>query len=381
MLAVCILTKNEESFLEGCLKSVIPCADEIIIIDNESTDLTVEIAKKYGCKIYKSRSNNLDEVRNEFFQYTNEPWILSIDADERLSNTCISIKGILKNIKNDDILGLIIPRIDFVGKGCWAYNRMLRIYRNDKRIKYSKVKIHSSLKPAIYNIGGKVGRIDEICIYHIDMLRSDIMSNAKRSLYRMELEQQIKKNISTDEKYNYLCFLGLEYLYIGKEEEAIRVYEEAIKLEVLNKTTAYIFKAQLFFAQKKYDKALEICNFIVNDIFPESDQARYLKTRILEKYGMQDELIKKLLKYITVYPKEVHNYLNLAYMLYLKKENYNGVLEKAFMQNEFLRFSYIYKEGYSSIFSQQIVNLDYSEEFICIMQKKSELASWEYLGN
>lgn len=369
MLAACILTKNEELFLNECLESVIPYVDEVIVIDNESTDSTVEIAKRYGCRVYINRSNNIDEIRNEFHQYTNEPWILSLDADERLSMPCINIKERLRDI-DKDIYGIIIPRVDFVGKGQWAYNKLLKLYRNDKRIRYSEVKIHSSLKPSIFAIGGKIGRITDVCIYHLDMLRTTTMSNIKRNLYRNELVSQIKKNISNEEKYSYLCFLGLEYLYIGKEEDAFKIYEEAIGLEIKNRTTAFIFKAQLLFSQGRYDEALEICDFITNSIFPESDQVRYLKTRIMEKYGMKEELINIIRGYIDLYPEEAHNYLNLAYLLYLKREDYSDMLEKALEKNKFLRYNCIYKRDVNSIFSQQIVNLNYSEEFMqCIMEK------------
>ena len=86
MISVIILTKNEEKNLKKCLESVKWC-DEIIIIDDNSTDKTIEIAKKYKVTIYPHPlNNNFSNQRNfGIFKAKNE-WILFVDADEIVSD-------------------------------------------------------------------------------------------------------------------------------------------------------------------------------------------------------------------------------------------------------------------------------------------------------
>ena len=85
-LSVVISAYNEEKMIEDCLSSVKDLADEIIFVDNSSTDKTPQIAKKYTDKIF-TRVNDpvmLNRNKNYGFSKAAGDWILSLDADERL---------------------------------------------------------------------------------------------------------------------------------------------------------------------------------------------------------------------------------------------------------------------------------------------------------
>ena len=60
--------KNEENNIERCLESVKPFSDEIIIVDNGSTDHSVDIAKKYATRIINSPDTLVDEGRNKIIK-------------------------------------------------------------------------------------------------------------------------------------------------------------------------------------------------------------------------------------------------------------------------------------------------------------------------
>lgn len=80
-LSVVLAVKNEEKIIKKCLDAV-SWADEIIIIDNGSTDKTVEICKKYTKKIYSSPEKALIPVlQNKGIEKTTKDWILILDAD------------------------------------------------------------------------------------------------------------------------------------------------------------------------------------------------------------------------------------------------------------------------------------------------------------
>ena len=221
MISVCILIKNEEDVLDECLKSIYEISDEIIIIDNGSTDNSIKIAKNYNCKIFYDYGQSFDEIRNKFFKLASHEWILSLDADERLQVKNINIKEELSYISNE-CKGIFIPRLDYIGKGKWAQNKFLRLYRNSSLLKYSNVKIHSSLKPSINRVNGSIKNLDGIFIHHFDNIYKK-KNYKKRTFYKEELLIQINnQNISNTEKYSYLCFLGLEYVYEKKFNSKIK---------------------------------------------------------------------------------------------------------------------------------------------------------------
>lgn len=117
MITVIILTKNEEENIERCLKSVRWC-DEIIIIDDVSTDKTLEIAKKYKTTIYTHKLNNdFSAQRNFGISKAKGEWILFVDSDEVVSDALafeISNAIALKDQNLNSFNGFFIKRIDFM---------------------------------------------------------------------------------------------------------------------------------------------------------------------------------------------------------------------------------------------------------------------------
>ena len=84
-VSVCMIVKNEEHCLERCLKSLVPVADEIIVVDTGSDDGTKDIAKKYTDKIYDfAWTGSFSDARNYSFSLAGCDYIYCADADEEL---------------------------------------------------------------------------------------------------------------------------------------------------------------------------------------------------------------------------------------------------------------------------------------------------------
>lgn len=83
MLSVIVIAKNEQKMIKPCLESV-KWADEILLIDNGSTDETKKIAREYTDKIFEFEDLGFDSLRNKAFEKALGDWVLYIDADERL---------------------------------------------------------------------------------------------------------------------------------------------------------------------------------------------------------------------------------------------------------------------------------------------------------
>lgn len=115
-LSAIVLTKNEEKKIQVCLTSL-QFADEIIVIDDNSDDNTVEIAKKNRARvIQRSLRNNFADQRNVAMQQAQHDWILFIDADEQITQ---ELKKEITNIAGNNTFGEVynITRTDiFCGK-------------------------------------------------------------------------------------------------------------------------------------------------------------------------------------------------------------------------------------------------------------------------
>ena len=84
-LSVILITKNEEANLKDCLESV-SFADEIIVVDSQSSDKTQEIAQSFGAKLeITSDWPGFGPQKNRALNLATKEWVLSIDADERVT--------------------------------------------------------------------------------------------------------------------------------------------------------------------------------------------------------------------------------------------------------------------------------------------------------
>jgi (heptosyl)LPS beta-1,4-glucosyltransferase len=80
-ISVIILTKNEETFIERCVKSVL-WADEVLVIDSGSTDKTKEIAASLGARVYEQEWLGYSAQRNKGIEVAKNDWVFFVDADE-----------------------------------------------------------------------------------------------------------------------------------------------------------------------------------------------------------------------------------------------------------------------------------------------------------
>ncbi|OGM16577.1 hypothetical protein A2V55_00060 [Candidatus Woesebacteria bacterium RBG_19FT_COMBO_37_29] len=114
LLSAIILTKNEEVNIEDCIKSLSFC-DEIIVIDDNSSDGTINLARRMNAVVYPRELNDdYSAQRNFGLEKANYSWCLFVDADERVSP---ELKNEILNVtrfKNTNIMGYFIRRKDFI---------------------------------------------------------------------------------------------------------------------------------------------------------------------------------------------------------------------------------------------------------------------------
>lgn len=162
-VSVVVIVKNEEKRITDCLESV-KWADEIIIVDDMSTDKTVEIARKYTEKIFQRKLDVEGIHRNYAYSLAGNEWILSLDADERVSPELKEEIGKVVGERTDCNV-FAIPLRNYVGDywvkwGGWYPAYKDRLFRRG-RFKYEEVGVHPRV---IYD--GKCGRLTGDIIHH-----------------------------------------------------------------------------------------------------------------------------------------------------------------------------------------------------------------------
>ncbi len=106
-ISVFIISKNEGHIIEACLKSVHNFADEIILVDDSSTDDTIAIAQKYGAKIYQRKMESFTKQKQYALDQCTKKWALNLDCDETLTEPLK--QEIIQAIKQTDKTLFYIP--------------------------------------------------------------------------------------------------------------------------------------------------------------------------------------------------------------------------------------------------------------------------------
>jgi len=155
-LSVYVLAFNEEAKIEDCIKSVL-WADEVVLIDSHSTDKTAEITEDLGAKVVQVDFEGFGKIRMAGIEHTTHDWILSIDADERCTETAKNeILQTINSLKPKD--AYYIPRInEFMGKkirfcGWYPNYRQPQLFKRGKMTYEVKDLVHED-----YKVDGTVG--------------------------------------------------------------------------------------------------------------------------------------------------------------------------------------------------------------------------------
>jgi len=143
-----ITTLNEEQNIIEAIQSLQLICNEVIIVDSNSTDQTVTLAKSAGAKTYLQSYLGDGIQKNVGIQYASNDWIFSMDADERITPELAQIIHTL-DLQNTPFHGFAIRRRNMIGsrwvKSCgWYPDYLVRLF-NQKHLRFREVKQHASV--------------------------------------------------------------------------------------------------------------------------------------------------------------------------------------------------------------------------------------------
>ncbi|MGA2824094.1 MAG: glycosyltransferase family 2 protein [Bacteroidales bacterium] len=161
-LSVVIITYNEEENILRCVNSVKDLADEIVIVDSFSADRTVEICNSTGCKVFLHPFEGYGQQKQFGVDQAGNNWILSLDADEVVTN---ELKQEIRTLLQQEAIphgGYNIPRSLFYMGRIFRHKEtgILRLFDRTKG-RFRFVKVHESV-----DMNGPVGTLKGKIIHY-----------------------------------------------------------------------------------------------------------------------------------------------------------------------------------------------------------------------
>lgn len=203
-ISVAIATFNEEKNIGPCLETVKDWVDEIVVVDEASSDKTREIARKYGAKVIKTTHKPIFHISKQMaIDAATGEWILQLDADERVT---LELRDeILKTI-NNQYNGFWIPRRNFflgryLKKGGQYPDYTLRLYKKGKGRLPCK-SVHEQAE-----VEGKVGYLKNDLLHLAD-------PNFSRYLVRFDRYTTLLADELEEKSLRLGLFSGLNYMLI-----------------------------------------------------------------------------------------------------------------------------------------------------------------------
>lgn len=178
-LSVILITRNEEANLEDCLASLDGIAQQLVVVDANSSDRTLEIAQNYGATIAQpSDWPGFGPQKNRALELATGDWVLSLDADERLTPALKS--EILTAIHhNAHIDCFAIPRLSwycgrFIRHSGWSPDYVDRLFKRGTA-RFSEDLVHEHLIPS-----GAVAKLENPLLHYSFMNYSQVLQKLDR---------------------------------------------------------------------------------------------------------------------------------------------------------------------------------------------------------
>lgn len=215
MISAVVLAKNEEKNIVECLGSLSFC-DEVLVVDDNSDDRTVELAKKNGAKVVEHTVTDFASQRNYALDLAKGEWVLFVDADERVTDelkkeiqrAVMQSDGEAYSVRREDIIWG--RRLKYGDSGGATFVRLSK-----KHSGHWKGKVHER-----WNIVGKIVRLQNPLLHYPHSSIGNFLSeiNHYSTLRANELkDQHVRTNafliiLYPKAKFFYLYILKLGFL-------------------------------------------------------------------------------------------------------------------------------------------------------------------------
>jgi tetratricopeptide (TPR) repeat protein len=223
-LSLCMIVKDEEEMLPGCLEPLRGVVDEMIVVDTGSTDRTVEIAESFGAKVVLFPWNgSFADARNISLDNATGDWIMYLDADEHIeAEDAPRLRELLGRTWRE---GFNLVETNYTGgddTGSATTHLALRLWRRRPEYRFEG-RIHEQKTHTMPMFLPERFETTTIRVRHYGYLNQRIASKEKSQRNIELLEQEARENPSPFNDYN----LGSEYLALGDAAKARTHFDRA----------------------------------------------------------------------------------------------------------------------------------------------------------
>jgi len=302
-VSVCIIAKNEEKYIEGCLRNLLGYGFEIIVADTGSTDRTREIAVKYADKVVDFEwCDDFSAARNFCAAQASNNWILSLDCDEYMQQADIPLLRVIMQ-KYPRYVGVIrLKNLSYspAGEKRYACDDVTRFY--NKNFFHYVDTIHEQLRPKTPT--AVTGEYLPSILLPIEVTHYGYLISKEEMLVKQERNLKLLHTALEKEPDNpYLYFqIGQSEAILGHNEAAVQYYEKGLSYDVspesLYVETMIESLATVYAYMEEYDKAQAVMekyqnqchtakySFMQANIYLDNDQPLkallcYLKTTMM----------------------------------------------------------------------------------------------------
>jgi glycosyltransferase involved in cell wall biosynthesis len=227
-VSLCMIVKNEEAHLAGCLESAADLVHEIIVVDTGSTDRTREVASRFGARLFDFPwVDSFAAARNESLRHATGEWIFWLDADDRIDEDNRRRLRTLFAQLPDDNIAYIMTYLALREAGLNGGNSAadhVQLFRNHPQIRW-EYRVHEQIMPSVERLGGSARRTD-VVIFHIGYQDADVVRRKlERNLRLLLLEHADRP----DDPFT-LFNLGRSLLRVGRVGEAVAPLTRSLEL-------------------------------------------------------------------------------------------------------------------------------------------------------
>jgi tetratricopeptide (TPR) repeat protein len=224
LLSATLIVRDEERVLPACLNSLQTLVDEIIVVDTGSTDRTVELALARGAKVFHfSWREDFAAARNFAIDRASCPWLLYIDADERVRD---GDHATTRAALNDP--RALAARVRFYPRSGFTAYPEYRLFRRDPRLRFKGV-VHETMLPEIKRLTATESGTILNCDTTIDHVGYDGPQTHKTERYLKLLKQALASN---PERVYLWWHLGCVLRDLGQIAEAETCWRHGAALAV-----------------------------------------------------------------------------------------------------------------------------------------------------
>jgi Flp pilus assembly protein TadD len=240
-LSVAMIVRDEAAQLGGCLESLAPLGAQVVVVDTGSTDETIGIARAHGAEVYSFPwCNDFSAARNVSIDHCTAPWILVMDADERLAfNDLETLRAqiagepncgyrmVTRNYTDQRHLTEFhpCPPGDLLARSYpgWFPSSKVRLFPNLPQVRFAGA-VHELVNPALEALGLPI-HDSPVPVHHYPLDKPADRIDHKREFYAALGEEKAAREPDNAKAWEELAE---QYIELGRIGDAARAYRHAV---------------------------------------------------------------------------------------------------------------------------------------------------------